>query len=77
MGRDVVAVKKMRVGLVDEAGFGAFASEVSMLAAISHDNIVAFKGYGLDPMLLIVMEFVEGGTLLHWLGTLDPLNPPT
>lgn len=38
MGRDVVAVKKMRIGLVDEDGFKSFASEVLMLSTASHEK---------------------------------------
>ena len=51
----------MRCGLVDEAGFEAFTREVTMLARLDHPNIVTFVGYSLNPVLLIVMEFVEGG----------------
>ena len=49
---------------------------MAILAAVRHDNIVAFIGYSLEPTLLIVMEFVEGGTLSDYLATLDPLSPP-
>ena len=58
-----VAVKQMRVGLVNKAGFEAFAKEVIVLSTIKHVNIVSFIGYSLEPTLLIVMEFVNGGTL--------------
>ena len=53
----------MRAGLIDKAGFESFAKEVVMLAKLDHENIVKFKGYVLEPALLIVMEFVAGGTL--------------
>ena len=33
-------------------------------------------GYSLKPTLLIVMEFVEGGTLSDYLAAQDPLDPP-
>ena len=38
-----------------------------MLARFNHENIVKFKGYVLKPALLIVMEFVAGGTLLAFI----------
>ena len=56
-------IKKMRAGLIDTEGFVSFSKEVKMLASLDHENIVSFKGYCLEPALLIVMEFVEGGTL--------------
>ena len=37
-----VAVKKMRLGMVDEAGFKAFVKEVEMLSMLEHKNLVAF-----------------------------------
>ena len=50
---------------------------MTVLAAIDHDNIVTFMGYSLKPTLLIVMEFVEGGTLSDYLAAQDPLEPPS
>ena len=70
-----VAVKQMRVGLVNEDGFNAYAKEVAMLAAVDHENIVTFTGYSLEPTLLIVMEFVEGGTLSDYLAAQNPEDP--
>ena len=64
-------------GLVNEAGFQAFSKEVTILATAEHENIVSFIGYSLEPTLLIVMEFVEGGTLSDFLAAQDPLNPPS
>ena len=46
------------------------------MAAVEHENIVAFIGYSLEPTLLIIMEFVEGGTLTDYLAVQDPLDPP-
>ena len=57
----------MRAGLVDENGFDSFSKEVAMLSDLDHENIVAFKGYCLEPALLIVMHFVEGGTLKDYI----------
>ena len=50
---------------------------MTVLAAIDHDHIVTFMGYSLKPTLLIVMEFVEGGTLSDYLAAQDPLEPPS
>ena len=56
-------IKKMRAGLIDKDGFDSFSKEVVMLAQLDHENVVTFKGYCLKPALLIVMDFVAGGTL--------------
>ena len=53
----------MRAGLIDKTGFDSFCKEVVMLSRLDHENIVTFKGYVLEPALLIVMDFVAGGTL--------------
>ena len=50
---------------------------MTVLAAIDHDHIVTFMGYSLKPTLLIVMEFVEGGTLSDYLAAQNPLEPPS
>ena len=49
---------------------------MTVLATVEHDNIVTFVGYSLEPTLLIVMEFVKGGTLKGYLAAQDPLDPP-
>ena len=53
--------------MVDEKGVKAFAREVSMLATVDHVNIVSFVGFVKAPFLLIVMEFVAGGTLQDYI----------
>ena len=53
----------MRAGLIDKAGFESFCKEVVTLSKLNHGNIVKFKGYVLEPALLIIMDFVAGGTL--------------
>ena len=58
-----VAVKKMRSGMVDEAGFEAFVNEVELLIMVEHPNIVSFLGYSLRPALLIVMSFCNGASM--------------
>ena len=40
-----VAIKKMRVGLIDKVGYAAFCSEVIMLAQLDHENVVRLVGY--------------------------------
>ena len=44
-GERPVAVKRMRVGLVDQAGLEAFTKEVTMLCSVDHINIVSLVGY--------------------------------
>ena len=64
---NAVAIKKMRATLVDEKGFKAFCQEINMLSVCVHENLVNFVGYCLKPVLLIIMEFVDGGTLTSWI----------
>lgn len=45
-----------------------------VLATVKHENIVAFSGYSLEPSLLIVMEFVDGGTLTNYIASVDPMR---
>ena len=47
-----------------------------MLCRIDHINIVAFVGYSMDPFLLIIMDFVSGGTLRDLVKNHEPTNPP-
>ena len=67
----------MRSGLVDEKGFKAFRKEVVMLSKVDHINIITFVGYCMDPFLLIVMDFVSGGTLTDFVDSLEPSDPPS
>ena len=60
---DLVAIKRIRSGLVDANLFKAFQREVLMLSTVKHPSVVAFRGYSTHPQLLIVLEFVEGGDL--------------
>ena len=66
----------MRAGLIDKNGFESFAKEVVMLSKLDHENIVTFKGYVLKPALLIVMEFVAGGTLSAFVKSANESGPP-
>ena len=67
----------MRSGLVDEKGFQAFRREVVMLSKVDHINLVTFVGYSVDPFLLIVMDFVNGGTVRDLVKNHDPTDPPS
>ena len=48
-----------------------------MLSKVEHINIVAFVGYCVDPFLLIVMDFVSGGTLSDFVKKNDPAELPS
>ena len=77
VGRVPVAIKKMRVGLIDEEGFEAFKREVVTLSTLDHDHVVSLVGYCLKPVLLIIMDFVKGGTLSAWIEAQKPEDPPS
>ena len=77
LGRRAVAIKKMRIGMIDEDGFTSFSKEVVMLSVVDHENIVEFCGYVLHPCLLIVMEYVSGGCLSDFIQKHDLFDPPS
>ena len=64
-------------GLIDKDGLEAFTKEVYTLSKIDDVNLVTFVGYCLEPNLLIVMEFVGGGTLSEFVLAQDPVDPPS
>ena len=64
------------IGLVDKKGLAAFMKEIMTLSQIDHVNLITFIGYCLEPNLLIVMEFVSGGTLSAYVLAQDPSDPP-
>ena len=72
-----MAIKRMRLLLTDKKGFSAFCREIVTLAGIDHSNIVSLVGYVLEPCLLIVMEYISGGTLSEWIKSQDMKNPPS
>ena len=76
-GERDVAIKRMRVALTDKKGFKAFCKEVVMLSSLDHINIVTLIGYVLEPCLLIVMDYVSGGTLSEFIEAQDPSSPPS
>jgi serine/threonine-protein kinase len=66
----VVAVKAMRPGLAEDAGFDArFRAEARTLAALSHPNVVNVYDYGRDEVaghgavVYLVMAYVHGQPL--------------
>ena len=64
--KELCAIKKMRQSLLDQEGFNNFVREVKILSTINHINLVSFIGFVIDPTVLIVMEFIGGGTLGDW-----------
>mmetsp|Transcript_12188 Transcript_12188/g.23307 ORF Transcript_12188/g.23307 Transcript_12188/m.23307 type:complete len:493 (-) Transcript_12188:11-1489(-) len=65
-GKEDVAVKKLHLAL-NKKDKKSFVDELRVMAKLgNHPNIVALKGYMLDPPA-IVMEYVEYGSLHHLL----------
>ena len=48
-----------------------------MLATVRHINLITFFGYCVDPFLLIVMDFVSGGTVSDFIENTNPIDPPS
>ena len=59
-----VAVKRIKSDkLIDAAVVDSIYQEVKTMAQLSHDNICRILAYCKGPSPLIVLEFVEGGSL--------------
>ena len=60
-----VALKVMNPMLADTAEFAErFVNEASILAALSHNNIITIHDVGMvDDWLYLAMEYIEGGDL--------------
>ena len=71
----VVALKTIRGELDSDTGFGVtmgarFRNEAQAAGRLSHPGIVAVYDYGRDDTVaFIAMEFVEGRSLAHYLGS--------
>ena len=65
------------IGLVDKDGLDAFRKEIVTLSEIDHINLITFVGYCLEPNLLIVMDFVSGGTLSAMIKAQHLAEPPS
>ena len=63
--------------MTDKKGYQAFCKEIMTLSNLDHINIIKLVGYTLDPCLLIIMEFVGGGTLASFVKAQDFSDPPS
>ena len=71
----VVAIKLMSPGLaVTSPPRKRFLREARAVAAVNHENIVAIHAVEEEPMPFIVMEYVPGMTLQHWLDRNGPMD---
>ncbi|XP_077554921.1 tyrosine-protein kinase hopscotch [Haemaphysalis longicornis] len=71
---EVVAVKCMRkTSLLEsfqsEAGLRDLQREIEIMKSLRHPNIVEIKGLVEEPEMMLVMEFLEMGSLLTYLQT--------
>lgn len=68
----VVAVKEMKLQEASEAQANDFLTEVTVLASLSHPNVIDFIGACTDPAnLAILLEFMPGGDASILLARLD------
>ena len=49
--------------------------EMQLLASVRSRYVTQFIGAVFGPQAMMVMEYLEGGSLYHSLVCLDPLNP--
>jgi len=75
----MVAIKALRRDLTQDAQLaGRFHRESEIVIRLSHPNIIQFHDFGelADGTLIIVMEYIEGGTLQALLKSAGPLPMP-
>lgn len=65
-----VAIKLFRT-IESDAQFRDFLRETKIMETLKHENIVRIHGFREDP-LLIIMEYMEGGSLLTYLSIHRP-----
>ena len=75
----LVAVKRRRVGLEDEAGLARFADEIRTVGQLEHPNIVPIHDVGIDDLgrHYFVMKYVNGETLADIIRRLKAGDPET
>jgi eukaryotic-like serine/threonine-protein kinase len=70
-----VALKIWTVSVLDDQTRGRFQREAMALTTLRHPNIVDVVGYGvLDDLPYVAMEYLQGETLEHALGSRQPLE---
>jgi hypothetical protein len=64
-----VAIKLLRAGVLDATSEARMIHEARAMAKLSHPNVVAVYDVelGLASGVIVVMEYVAGGTLRQWL----------
>ncbi|EDM81713.1 serine/threonine kinase family protein [Plesiocystis pacifica SIR-1] len=68
-----VAVKLLRASKARDTSRSRLMREAQAMARVSHPNVVAVHDVGTHgDRVFITMEYIEGGTLQHWLRTRRP-----
>ncbi|XP_030744957.1 tyrosine-protein kinase JAK2 isoform X2 [Sitophilus oryzae] len=63
----VVAVKKLKSSAMSSSCLADFEREIKIMKGLQHDNIVEILGVLRNPEILLVMEFVQHGSLQSYL----------
>ena len=64
---EVVAVKRINQNVPIDSGLKDMRREIEIMKKLSHRNIVEIKGFVEDPQLMLVMEYLELGSLISYL----------
>jgi serine/threonine protein kinase len=64
---EVVAVKRINPNVPIDSGLRDMRHEIEIMKKLSHRHIVEIKGFVEDPQLMLVMEYMELGSLLSYL----------
>jgi len=73
----IVAIKRISLAKVTPEGFKEIQDEVKLLHGLEHDNIVRYIDVATEGgHFYIVLEFVEGGSLLSMVDSFGALSEP-
>ncbi|XP_013776331.1 tyrosine-protein kinase JAK2-like [Limulus polyphemus] len=65
--KELVAVKRIKRSNLTDCALKDFCRETEIMKNLQHKNIVEIKGVVEEPEMMLVMEFVEKGSLLAYL----------
>ncbi|KAK2996532.1 hypothetical protein RJ639_025359 [Escallonia herrerae] len=71
----IKVIQSDKSSAVGPEGKEKFEREITLLSRVTHDNIVKFIGASMEPIMMIVTELMEGGTLQKFLWNIRPHCP--
>lgn len=70
---EIVAVKKINPTVPLDLGIRDMRREIEIMKQLSHKNIVEIKGFVEEPQVMLVMEYIDMGSLVSYLRMMKSL----